>query len=679
MADPIFSSPFTNPFGLSDVGFFANPTLVDIDDDGDLDAFIGDYYGNTLFYRNTGTAISPVFAAPSTNPFGLSNAQERIAIPTFVDIDSDGDLDAFIGNYAGNTLFFRNTGTAISPVFAAPSTNPFGLSDVDSDASPTLVDIDSDGDLDAFIGNFGNTLFFRNTGTASSPVFAAPITNPFGLSYVRAEEADPTFVDIDGDGDLDAFIGGYEETLFYRNMGTASSPVFAAPSTNPFGLSNVLYARPTFVDIDSDGDLDAFVGGYDGYTEFFLNGTPVLLFSTAGNDILTGTSSNNDTASYAAATASVTVSLLITTQQNTIGAGLDTLTNIENLLGSNFNDSLTGNTANNTLDGGVGDDTLTGWSGADTMIGGLGNDSYFVEYVGDVVTENLSQGTDTVSSRVGYRLPVNVENLILTGTAAVNGAGNNLDNVITGNSAANKLNGEAGNDTLIGGSGDDTLTGWSGADTMIGGLGNDSYFVENAGDVVTENLNQGTDTVSSRLAYTLPANVENLILTGTSAVNGTGNGLANVITGNTANNQLNGGVGNDILNDGAGNDTLNGGAGNDTLDGGIGTNTLTGGTGNDVFKFTTLGHIDTITDYNVANDTIQLENAVFTALTTTGTLVAGQFKIGTQALDANDFVIYNNVTGALLYDANGNGAGAAVQIAMIGVGLVMTSADIVVI
>ena len=155
--------------------------------------------------------------------------------------------------------------------------------------------------------------------------------------------------------------------------------------------------------------------------------------------------------------------------------------------------------------------------------------------------------------------------------------------------------------------------------------------------------------------------MENLILTGTAAVNGTGNGLANGMTGNSAANQL------------------NGGAGNDTLDGGAGTNSLTGGAGNDIFKFTTKGHIDAITDFSVVNDTIQLENAVFTALTTTGILAASQFKIGAQALDADDFIIYNNVTGALLYDANGSGVGAAVQSATLGVGLAMTNADIVVI
>ncbi len=108
-------------------------------------------------------------------------------------------------------------------------------------------------------------------------------------------------------------------------------------------------------------------------------------------------------------------------------------------------------------------------------------------------------------------------------------------------------------------------------------------------------------------------------------------------------------------------------------------NVLTGGIGKDSFKFTTTGHIDTITDFSVIDDTIILENAVFAALTTTGKLAASQFRIGTNALDADDFIIYNNATGVLLYDGDGNGAGAAVQIATLTGGLSMTNADIVVI
>ena len=190
---------------------------------------------------------------------------------------------------------------------------------------------------------------------------------------------------------------------------------------------------------------------------------------------------------------------------------------------------------------------------------------------------------------------------------------------------------------------------------------NDSYEVDDAGDVITEKLNQGTDKVNSNLTYTLSANIENLTLTGEASINGTGNGQANVIIGNAAVNQL------------------KGGAGNDTIDGKAGNNILTGGLGNDNFKFTVADHIDKITDYNVTNDTIQLENSIFTALTATGTLAADQFKVGVQASDANDFIVYNNTTGALLYDADGNGVGTAQQIATLSAGLAMTNADIVVI
>jgi Ca2+-binding RTX toxin-like protein len=200
-----------------------------------------------------------------------------------------------------------------------------------------------------------------------------------------------------------------------------------------------------------------------------------------------------------------------------------------------------GNALNNQMTGNSADNVLSGGSGIDTMTGGLGNDSYSVSDTTDVVIENLNEGTDTVSSRAAtYTLAANVENLILTGTAAINGSGNALNNQMTGNSA------------------DNVLSGGSGIDTMTGGLGNDSYSVSDATDVVVENLNEGTDTVSSRAAtYTLAANVENLILTGTAAINGGGNALNNQLTGNSADNVLRGGIGEDILIGGLGKDTYN--------------------------------------------------------------------------------------------------------------------------
>ena len=195
-----------------------------------------------------------------------------------------------------------------------------------------------------------------------------------------------------------------------------------------------------------------------------------------------------------------------------------------------------------------------------------------VDSLTDIVTENANEGTDTVETAITYALGGNVENLTLTGAGAVDGTGNTLDNTLVGNSAANTLVGGAGNDRLVGG---------AGADTLQGGTGNDTYVVDLASDIVTENLDEGIDTIETDITYTLGANVENLTLTGAAAIDGTGNALDNVITGNDAANTLVGGAGDDRLVGGAGADTLDGGLGNDRLIGGAGPDILDGGAGND--------------------------------------------------------------------------------------------------
>jgi Ca2+-binding RTX toxin-like protein len=228
-------------------------------------------------------------------------------------------------------------------------------------------------------------------------------------------------------------------------------------------------------------------------------------------------------------------------------------------------DTLTGGSGNDTLLGGTENDLLDGGTGADSMVGGTGNDTYVVDSTLDRVIEAASGGTDLVQSSITYTLGTEVENLTLTGTAAINGTGNALANQITGNTGAN------------------TLNGGTGADTLTGGVGNDTYVVDNLGDRVIELSGGGVDLVQSSITYTLGTEVENLTLTGSTAINGTGNALANQITGNTGANTLNGDAGADTLTGGSGNDRLLGGTENDWLDGGTGADTLEGGVGDDTY------------------------------------------------------------------------------------------------
>jgi len=303
--------------------------------------------------------------------------------------------------------------------------------------------------------------------------------------------------------------------------------------------------------------------------------------------------------------------------------------NVENLIltgTSSING--TGNILDNVLIGNSAANILSGGIGADVMTGGLSDDTYIVDNALDVVREDRNEGIDLVQAKVNYTLLANVENLTLTGATAINGTGNELDNVLTGNSGANTLVGGAGNDRLIGG---------AGVDTMRGGIGDDTYVVNISTDVITENASEGIDTVESGVTYTLGANLENLRITGTAARNGSGNALNNIITGNSAANKLNGGAGNDIL---------------------------TGGAGIDHFQFTTtLGasNVDTLTDFVSGTDKIDLSKAIFTAFS--GLTVGRSLN----SAEIGNHVLYDANTGFLSYDADGSaGAGAAVKIALVG-------------
>jgi serralysin len=319
------------------------------------------------------------------------------------------------------------------------------------------------------------------------------------------------------------------------------------------------------------------------------------LFGGAGTDKLNG-GNGTDTASYDDATAAVTVSLATTKSQNTKGGGYDTLISIENLMGSAFADKLTGSSGNNvlsgldgndnlsggagndTLYGGAGSDTLDGGIGADALFGGTGNDIYVVDNAGDTINESGGDGIDLVQSLVSFDLSAStvtgsVENIQLTGKAAINATGNGLANTIEGNGGANILNGGDGIDTV-------------------------SYA--NASAAVTVNLSITTpQAIGKRMGADTLFNFENL-------------------TGSNFNDTLMGDANGNVITGLAGNDTISGGAGNDLLIGGTGRDILTGGADADIFVFQTITDSfmnssrksktspDLITDFVVGEDSIDL-------------------------------------------------------------------------
>lgn len=442
------------------------------------------------------------------------------------------------------------------------------------------------------------------------------------------------------------------------------------------GNGHDIYVVDSLADVVIETEADRILGGIDTVYAYVANYTlganiENLVVMTEGavdllgndlNNAFTASAGNNrfdggvgvDTVSYETATTGVTVSLSITGAQTTGGSGVDTLLNIENLTGSALADELTGSSAANVLRGGggadrllgmaggdalhgdAGNDTLNGGGGADRMYGGAGNDLYVVDHVNDQVVETdadaATGGIDQVNSSIAaFTLGAFVENGNIVATTAANMTGNALDNLITA------------------GAGDNVIDGGDGVDTV-------SYV--SAGAAVTMNLALTTAQATGGSGLDTLTNVENL----------NGSRFSDRLTGNGLANRLLGDVGDDVLAGLNGNDVLNGGVGNDTLNGGAGSDTLTGGIGLDVFVFNAglaPTNVDTIQDFVSDEDLFRLDDAVFTQLGGTGALAEHMFRAvpnGTPA-DADDRILYNTTNGYLLYDADGNGAGAAVQFA----------------
>jgi hypothetical protein len=367
-----------------------------------------------------------------------------------------------------------------------------------------------------------------------------------------------------------------------------------------------------------------------------------------GNDTLsillgssiTGTSQGEggtDLLNYSGYTANATANL-------TSGAATGTggISGFESITGGSGSDTLGGNSGINTIDGGAGndkligaagndilngsadDDRLIGGVGADAMSGGTGNDTYFVDNTGDTTDETGGSGVDTVYSTISHTLAAGVEKLYLDGTGNINGTGNTLVNYLFGNSGNNILDGAGG------------------ADRMFGGAGDDTFIVDSAGDrafETTAGVAGGTDTVQTAVNFTMPENIENLVITSVA-------GLVSVI-GNSLGN------------------TMTGSAGNSFIDGRGGLDTLTGGLGDDNFVFSTTlsaGNVDTITDFSAAQDEIWIDNAIFAGLAN-GSLATTAFHTGAVATTAAHRIIYNSATGEAFYDSDGTGASGQVLFA----------------
>ena len=696
------------------------------------------------------------------------------------DVNGDGFDDILVGAYlndAGGTnagaayvIFGKASGLADVDLSTLGSSDGFSIAgdtayDYTAKSVSSAGDINGDGFDDIIIGAAGNDV----NGSAS------------GVAYVIYGKAS-------GFGNID--LGSLTSADGFRITGTAANDytgfsVASAGDVNGDGFDDLIVGAPL---ADGSGRLDAgtawiiygkagHFSGVDLRTLSDADGFKIIGaaagdaagagVSAAGDingdgfaDLIVGALAN-DAGGTDAGAAYVIFGQAPTEDVSRTGTDMG-----QTIRGGAFDDTLDGRggddflyaaAGNDTLLGGTGNDFLDGGTGADTMFGGTGNDSYVVNSINDVLVERSGEGTDTVDSSITYTLGANLENLTLTGTGAINGTGNSLNNVITGNSGANHLdggtgndivNGGAGNDTLIGGSGTDTLDGGGGSDSLNGGLGLDTatYFDAAAGVTVKiiagaqNTIGAGTDTL---------AGIENL--TGSAfADNLTGDATANVLTGNDGNDVLTGLAGKDHLVGGNGNDVLDGGDGNDALTGGLGVDTasyasaaagvtvslaltaaqatggagddtlsgienltgsgfndtltgstlantivggagddqidgragidvLTGGAGADSFLFSTKlnasTNVDTITDFVVADDTILLSSTIFAAAGADGTLSAAAFHSGTAAADADDRIIYNQSTGQIYYDADGNGAGAKILFATVTPGTALTNAD----
>jgi serralysin len=447
-----------------------------------------------------------------------------------------------------------------------------------------------------------------------------------------------------------------------------------------FGGDDILYGS---------GDAASTLQGGTGNDWYYISRT--------GDSIIEAEGEGNDRV-----LAYVSVTLSNSQEIENLSAANAASTNAINLTGNVFAQLIYGNAGANVLTSGGGADYLVGLGGNDILVGnadtastlqgGTGNDWYYITRTGDSLVEFAGEGSDRILSSVNYTLSAGqsietLNALDAAATTAINLTGNALAQVINGNAGANVLTGGGGADYLVGFGGDDILVGNAdAASTLQGGTGNDWYYISRTGDSLVEFANEGNDRILTSVSYTLSAGQEIETLAavdaaGTAAINLTGNGFGQVIQGTNGINTLSGDGGADDLSGFGGTDILLGGDGDDLLNGGAGNDVMDGGAGADLLVFADAlgaGNIDAVQNFVSGQDRLLVENAVFTGLAT-GTLSASAFVTGTAAQDADDRFIYNQTTGELWFDADGNGAGAAIQFATFAPATILTASDIVVI
>ncbi|MFM7272608.1 MAG: DUF4347 domain-containing protein, partial [Gammaproteobacteria bacterium] len=430
------------------------------------------------------------------------------------------------GNALANAITGNNSGNRLEGGGGADTlTGALGDDNYYIDGLDTVVELPGEGTDTAFsaesvtLGANIEVLFL----TGSSPVSG---TGNATANTILGNDAGNV---LSGAGGSDTLIGEQGDDLYIvdgadtvtENPGEGSDAVQASASfTLPDHVENLTLTGTAAID-GAGNDLPNLING---------NSAANLLSGGGGYDILTG-GLGDDT--Y--------VDDGEDTLQEIAGQGTDTILASRNFTLPEFFEVLTltgsadlsgtGGFGRDRINGNAGNNTLDGAFGVDTLTGGAGDDVFIVETAGESVSELAGEGTDTVRSAASFTLGANLENLQLTGGARIDGIGNSLANRIDGNAWANRLEGGEGNDTLAGA---------SGIDTLVGGAGDDRFIIGDTVDTVIEAAGEGTDTVESTVSVTLAANVENLLLGGQSALNGTGNGLPNRLTGNSAANVLDG-------------------------------------------------------------------------------------------------------------------------------------------